>query len=749
MTLVFQVVCLTIALSFFDAGKKNDDREANDHWTNELRLQDDEEYLHSARESIFTYRRVVRVDRLNDAEVRCARQERIREMKMWTIVQEASIYLLFLSLLCFLVYSTRNSSSFDQVQHLRKYLTNTRHADRDLNKVTERGHGSSPSFFPSQIVTIDDYWSWLEESFVSNLRAQPWYNGDSPRHLRGFLNDKTHRLIGWPVMRQIRVRSDRCSSEKIGAMCEDDFHSSNEETRPFQLGWNKTITPASNSSLDRAFQYRSSDELDSYVTLGNFHSYPGGGYLYAFRGHLTDLRENLSTLHQLGWIDQRTRAVIIQLNLYNPNLRFFTSVVLLVEFLSTGGLYPQVRIDPIDFSSRSRSSSSLNPSSFSSALTSMSQLICFLLYMTLILYSMVEEFRLFCRLKRKYFLRWCSYAEVGIISCSWTAVAIYIWRYQQSKDLGERFRQSKGFVYINLQMSTYVNDLLTFLLAFCCFVGTLRCLRLGQYNRRLALFGRTLQLAVGELLSFSLMFSVVLVAFLSLFYFLFNSKLHSCSTFFRTAQMLFQMTVMKFDATELTKSAPVLGPIAFSLFILLVVFVCLSMFLSIINESVRRARLTNDDDQDEIFAFIWKKFTRWTGLSKPTEMELFEERDERMRGEYHDPIERFPEKIDQLLGVINRVRLRLLRARTSHSSSLALHQSKACSTQKATIDRSSSPIIKRRTLVLCVVNMKWLCFCDLINFSLLMIRRVQWLWAKDDKFIFVTEKSCMFTEESK
>jgi hypothetical protein len=130
------VVCLTIALSFF-CGGKNDDREANDHLTDNVRLHDDEEYLHSPRESLFTYRRVVRVDRLNDAEVTWARQERLREMKMWTILQEAMIYLVFLSSLCFLVYSNRNSEAFDQAKHLRKYLTNTRHADRDLNKVRD------------------------------------------------------------------------------------------------------------------------------------------------------------------------------------------------------------------------------------------------------------------------------------------------------------------------------------------------------------------------------------------------------------------------------------------------------------------------------------------------------------------------------------------------------------------------------------------------------------------------------------
>ena len=43
------------------------------------------------------------------------------------------------------------------------------------------------------------------------------------------------------------------------------------------------------------------------------------------------------------------------------------------------------------------------------------------------------------------------------------------------------------------------------------------------------------------------------------------------------------------------------------------------------------------------------------GLKKATEEEMQEVRDARMRSEYHDPIERFPEKIDQLLDALNRV----------------------------------------------------------------------------------------------
>ncbi len=41
---------------------------------------------------------------------------------------------------------------------------------------------------------------------MSNIRAQQWYNGEPPRNLSGFINDKSNRLIGWATMRQLRVK---------------------------------------------------------------------------------------------------------------------------------------------------------------------------------------------------------------------------------------------------------------------------------------------------------------------------------------------------------------------------------------------------------------------------------------------------------------------------------------------------------------------------------------------------------------
>ena len=222
-------------------------------------------------------------------------------------------------------------------------------------------------------------------------------------------------------MRQLRIKSHLCSKQKIKFICQYDYSSSNEETNSFLPGWNNETTVSVNSTIDRAFQYQSSDQLDTYSYRGNHERYNGGGYVYEFRGRLSDIRNNLSVLHQFKWIDERTRAIIIQLSLYNPNVQLFTSVTLLTEFLSTGGIHSQSRFEPMDFYL---------------SLTSVSQLVCTIIYMIVIIYFMFLQIQSLFRLKFKYFLEFWSLIELGIIICSWTGIGIYIWRYHEYSRIG-------------------------------------------------------------------------------------------------------------------------------------------------------------------------------------------------------------------------------------------------------------------------------------------------------------------------
>ncbi|CAF0773839.1 unnamed protein product [Adineta steineri] len=101
-------------------------------------------------------------------------------------------------------------------------------------------------------------------------------------------------------------------------------------------------------------------------------------------------------------------------------------------------------------------------------------------------------------------------------------------------------------------------------------------------------------------------------------------------------------------------SDPFLGPFCFSIFIIIVVFICLSMFISILNDGFHHAEQNSIEDQ-QILSYMLKKFLNWTHLRRPNVEEIYEIQDSRMRSHYVDPIENFPNIIDQFLEAIDRI----------------------------------------------------------------------------------------------
>ena len=222
------------------------------------------------------------------------------------------------------------------------------------------------------------------------------------------------------------------------------------------------------------------------------------------------------------------------------------------------------------------------------------------------------------RLKWAYFRQLWSYVELGIIGCSWAGVSIYVWRHREMTRLGDLFRETKGYAYayINLQMVSYVNDTLSFVLGFVCFFGSIKLLKFCRYGRESSTFAVTLRYARRDLLYFTASFSIMFFAFLVLFHLLFASNIWACANLLHTTQMLFEMILMKFDTTELMAADAFLGPLVFTMFIVFVVFVGMTMFISIISDSFRTVRKTiqlRAEGDQEMFAFMWYKFQRWSG----------------------------------------------------------------------------------------------------------------------------------------
>jgi hypothetical protein len=337
----------------------------------------DEEFLHASNMSMssrlsssspFAGRsRVNRVARLDPVEVEWARQQRVRHLRISALFRQLVFDLVFLVSLLFFTHASLNPQAYDQVAHFRHFFLR-----------------SSPSLSPSisttvnfeQINTIDQYWTWLDTIFLNKIRAQTWYNGQAPRNLSGYLDDKTNRLLGWPILRQLRVSNHSCppstrtlilTADQQHPPCVFDYSFFDEERRHFESNWTLPSSSSSSSSsfnsstlnhsttTRKAFQYEDNERLRTQVYWAPHHSYDSGGYVYEFRGRLRELRSNLSQLHRLQWIDRQTRALFLQMTVYNPNVQLFTSILLLVEQLPTGGLFAHHRFEPISFAGRIQS----------------------------------------------------------------------------------------------------------------------------------------------------------------------------------------------------------------------------------------------------------------------------------------------------------------------------------------------------------------------------------------------------------
>ncbi|GBM05889.1 hypothetical protein AVEN_172355-1, partial [Araneus ventricosus] len=56
------------------------------------------------------------------------------------------------------------------------------------------------------ITSTADFYKWTRNTLIPELIVGKWYNGDQPFGLRGFLNDRVNRIMGYGILRQVRIK---------------------------------------------------------------------------------------------------------------------------------------------------------------------------------------------------------------------------------------------------------------------------------------------------------------------------------------------------------------------------------------------------------------------------------------------------------------------------------------------------------------------------------------------------------------
>ncbi len=407
----------------------------------------------------------------------------------------------------------------------------------------------------------------------------------------------------------------------------------------YGLGWSQFnqsfIPPNGYQSIYDAFQYKDANQLQGSPITGQFKTYDGSGYKYELRGKLSYIQGNLSLLQQMEWIDKRTRAVFIEFSSFNPNINLIMVSTILVEFLSTGSILTSARFDPLYLFGESGGISF--------------KIISEILFMAFIVYFMIVQIKsLIKRSFIEYVSDFWTYIELFLIVSACVAFTMFLKRYLVAQQVLDFFKQTSGYGYMKLQNVNDCNQTLTYSLGLCVFFGTIKYLKILRFNKHISHLGLTMKSCFTELASFSMIFFFILIAFVQLMYLVYGYYLQGYRSMEKSVLTAFVVMLGKFDVTPFMQQNPILGPLIFSGFNIVMLCLVLNIFISIVTEAYGKIRFDHRNNRKNELNFFSHAKCKLINLVKHT----FEKDPISKNIKYRDFMSTFPERIDSLTNYV-------------------------------------------------------------------------------------------------
>ena len=456
------------------------------------------------------------------------------------------------------------------------------------------------------MVTTDDFWRYLHEVFVEELLAGPYYNGDQPLGLRGFLNDKSNRMIGYAIARQTRVERFTCGM--IPPMdghikeCSGTRGLTIEDSRNFCLGWTSQESFPGSCEVEE-FVYRNSTILDTLPYVGRLGNYGAGGYVMRLKGGPDALINKFTRLQSQHWIDKGTRVVFIEWSVYNANVNLFTLCTIVIEFIEGGGTVTKWGFQPVKLLT------------VGSQLSDQIVNICRILFVVATVVFTVRELFNMKKEKFGYFSSYWNITEILLLIASYVAMGLYFYKSYLTEVAVTVFNKTRGNAYVRMDPAINVDMYYVYLLGFILFFSTIKLIKLLQFNKRMNVLAMTISRCWGELSYFFIAFAVIFFAFCALFYFMFRTRIPEFSRIIGSIVMCFSMMLGKFDFQEM-KEANTLSPILFFVFSVLNSMILINIMLTIILQAFNEIKLEIEKKSNkyDVLDFMWASFKKFARM---------------------------------------------------------------------------------------------------------------------------------------
>ena len=460
----------------------------------------------------------------------------------------------------------------------------------------------------ADVATSEEFWQYMEGPLLAGLLDAEGSNVNSGNVSTGTIYG-TNSLIGLVRIQQLRVRADVKCSQSTGAfarvapVCFAPFSSSDIEKSPF-------------GDPDKPWVYHSESAARLSSTLTDLDSYPGSGHIVDIPIDLDAATAVFADLRENGFIDLQTRFVSIYFSLYNGNINTFQSGQVYFEFLASGGVVPGFEF---------RTFSLLRYTGQRGITLLVSEIIL----VVFIVFYLVQEISQIVKDGPLTYLQ-DGWNFVDILNLLLFVVAAFIRIISIARFNALDVDPTASTVFYNLKQFAVLDSAENNILACNAVLLWCKVFKYSTFFMNTQLLVAVVYGAFVDICVFIVMFGVVLMGFATAGYLAFGTDVPGFYSPFIAIITLFAYTVGDFDLEVLRASNRYFGPLFFMIFMVVVVFIVLSMFLAIVNDAFQEVQSMTEplrENRKKIMALYKSKLVDFFSKKKAEVINMEEDID--------------------------------------------------------------------------------------------------------------------------
>uniref|UniRef100_A0AAY4BIJ4 Polycystic kidney disease 1 like 2a n=1 Tax=Denticeps clupeoides TaxID=299321 RepID=A0AAY4BIJ4_9TELE len=482
------------------------------------------------------------------SDIERMRNNMMKEKKVFALLREILIYAGFMWMLLLVAYGQRDPNAFHLRQHIQQCFS--------------KGIKDSMS--------LSEIFSWTNTTFLTNLFGQK----------PGFITDGNSRLVGNARLRQIRVNKDSChvthSMHPSIPECHAPYSWEAEDMGSYGTRWNSTSNRNTSQTIS-PWQYQTQHKVRASPIWGSITLYRGGGFVVDMGPERQNATRMLQYIFNNDWLDVYTRAIFLELTVYNANVNLFCIITLMFESSAVGAFQYNTQLHSVR----------LYQSTGGFHIFVMFSEVTFLLF---VCYYMFMQGKLMKQLKWAYFKSKWNLLELAMIILSWSAMSVFIKRTL----LGNRDLEFASF-----HDTANADAVLGYLIAFLVLLATIKLWHLLRLNPKLHLITSTLQRAWTDISGFLVVMAIMFLAYSIACNLIYGWKLYSYKTLLNAAQTIISLQLGIFNYEEVLDNNPVLGSFLIGTCIIFMTFVVVNLFISVILVAFSEEQIYHKPSEEE------------------------------------------------------------------------------------------------------------------------------------------------------